>query len=139
MIHNIFITFSDASTEVFGACTYLRWELEDKSFKTVLVAAKNRVAPLKTLTIVRLELCAAVIAKRLAQFVEEETRFKIRKRYFFVDSQVVKSMINKESHAFKTFVAVRLGEIIHSTNSNKWHWRDSQINIADWITRGKTP
>ena len=88
--------------------------------------------------IVRLELCG-VVAKRLAQFLEEETRFNIKGRYFFTDSQIVRSMICKESHAFNTFVAVRLGEIHQSTNPNEWFWIDGDDNIADWVTRGKTP
>lgn len=133
------VTFSDASTDAFGACSYLRWKLIDGTYTSVLVAAKNRVSPLKVLSIVRLELSAAVIAKRLAEFLEKETRFKIKQRYFFVDSKVVKSMICKESHAFNTFVAVRLGEIHRYTNPKEWFWLDGAINIADWITRGKTP
>ena len=65
----IMITFSDASEEAFGACVYLRWRLEDNSFMSVLVASKNRVAPMKVISIVRLELCGAIVAKRLAEFI----------------------------------------------------------------------
>ena len=89
------------------------------------------MAPLKSLSIVKLELLAAVIGKRLAQFVQEELRFTIKRRYFFIDSQVVKSMICKESYAFETFIAVKLGEIHQSTDSREWHWLDGYNNIAD--------
>lgn len=135
----ILITFSDASNEALGACCYLRWKLDDNSYWSTLIAAKNRVAPMKVLSIVRLELCAAVIAKRLAQFIQQELRFKIQKRYFFIDSQIVRSMIAKESYAFATFVAVRLGEIHQSTSVDEWHWLDTSNNVADCITRGLTP
>ena len=91
----VLVTFSDASKDAFGACSYLRWRLEDNTYSSVLVASKNRVSPLKVLSIVRLELCGAVIAKRLSQFVEQEMRFNIHKLYFFVDSEIVRSMITK--------------------------------------------
>ena len=32
-----------------------------------------------------------------------------------------------------------MGEIQQSTHPNQWFWIDSNLNIADWITRGKTP
>ena len=133
------ITFSDASEEAFGACVYSRWMLEDGSFVSVLVASKNRVAPMQVISIVRLELCGAIIAKRLAEFIAAEIRFKIEKKYFLIDSQVIKGMIDKESFVFNTFVAVRLGEIQSSTTAKDWYWIDGHYNIADWITRGKKP
>ena len=48
--------------------------------------------------------------------------------------KVVKSMICKESHAFNTFVAVRLGEIHHA---DEWYWMYGYNMIAEWITGGK--
>ena len=48
-------------------------------------------------------------------------------------------MIQKESHGFNTFVAVRVGEIQDHTNRQNWYWIDRKLNIADWITRGKHP
>ena len=48
-------------------------------------------------------------------------------------------ILNKQSYAFNTFMAVRLGEIQEATDVKDWHWIESQNNIADWITRGKKP
>ena len=52
--------FSDASREAFGSCACIRQKGE-KEVK--LIAAKSRVAPLKQLTIPRLELQVAVLAR----------------------------------------------------------------------------
>lgn len=52
--------FADASTLAYGAVLYVRVETSDR-IECTLVAAKSRVAPLKTITIPRLELCAAHI------------------------------------------------------------------------------
>ena len=52
------------------------------------VAAKTCLAPLKELTIPRLELQAAVLASRLAKTILDEIRLKIV-RVIFSDSRVV--------------------------------------------------
>ena len=133
----ILVTFCDASESAFGACCYLRLQTTSSSFEVQLMASKSRVSPTKVQSIVRLEICGAVLGKRLAQFIESETRFKIKKRYFIVDSEVVRSMIQKQSHGFNTFVAVRIGEIQEFTDPKEWYWVESEANIADWISRGK--
>jgi hypothetical protein len=56
--------FADASSGAFGAYAYLRSEEPTGSVHVRFVAAKSRVAPLKELTIPRLELQAAVLASR---------------------------------------------------------------------------
>ena len=63
----ILCIFSDTSNEAFGACDYVRWQTKSNEYVTRFIAAKSRVAPLKPLTIPRLELQAAVLATRLYQ------------------------------------------------------------------------
>ena len=69
----ILVIFSDASVNAYGTCAYIRWRLKDGTFNSKLIAAKCRVAPIKRLTIVRLEMNAAVMATRLKSFLEGET------------------------------------------------------------------
>ena len=47
----ILVIFSDASEHAFGACAYVRWELQNGTFKSALLTSKTRVSPLKTETI----------------------------------------------------------------------------------------
>lgn len=54
-----YFVFSDASQEAFGACAYVRQKTKQSTYEVNFVAAKSRVAPLKQLTIPRLELQAA--------------------------------------------------------------------------------
>ena len=50
--------FSDASRQAFGARAYVRWLAKNGRYEARFVASKSRVAPLKELTIPRLELQA---------------------------------------------------------------------------------
>ena len=56
-----------------------------------------------------------------------------------MDSEIVRAMIQKESYGFKTFTATRIGEIQQATEPASWYWVKGPLNIADSITRGKTP
>jgi len=59
------IISSDASEKAFGACAYARWQMMDGSFESRLIMAKSRLAPLKKITTVRLELNAALLSARI--------------------------------------------------------------------------
>ena len=113
------IVFSDGSTEAFGACAYARWALRSGGFGCKLIASKTRLAPLRRITIVWIELCGAVLSKRLRAFIEEETRYRFESCYHIVDSEIVRAMIQKESYGFNSFVATRIGEIQNATDSSK--------------------
>ena len=62
--HTSVHVFVDASKKAYGACAYIM-----RGSHTSIVMAKNRVAPLKQMTIPQLELMAAVIGARLASHV----------------------------------------------------------------------
>ena len=47
--------------------------------------------------------------------------------------------MKRHSYGFKTFVAVRLGEIQETFDTDSWYWINGCNNIADWITGGKNP
>ena len=133
------IIFSDASKSAYGTCAYIRWErVEDKACAS-LMAAKGKVAPIKIITLPRLELCGAILAKRLYVFIKKECRFEFSKIVFVVDSEIVQSMTQKDSYGFKTFASTRIGEIQESTSKDWWAWTTSENNISDWMTRPKKP
>ena len=58
--------FSDASVQGYGQCSYLRLEDEAHNAHCAFVMGKSRVAPLKPVTIPRLELTAAVCSVRIS-------------------------------------------------------------------------
>ncbi|XP_025192035.1 uncharacterized protein LOC112592239, partial [Melanaphis sacchari] len=131
--------FADASTVVYGACLYVRTtDCEGKHY-TRLIIAKSRVAPLKTISLARLELCAAVLLMRLSKKIIPKLRIKVIREYYWSDSSIVLSWINAPSSRWKTFVAHRVGEIHQATASSQWRHVKSEDNPADIISRGCTP
>ena len=80
--------FADASQPVFGDIGYLRFDQPD-GVKTSFVLAKSRVAPLKYVSIPRLELCAALLAARLSKVMKSELRLKVDQITFWSDSTTV--------------------------------------------------
>lgn len=87
------VMFSDASRDAYGTCAFVRWKLQDNGVSCGLLAAKNRIAPTRQLTIPRLELCAAVLACRLREFIEKEMEWKSSSVIHIVDSSIVRTQI----------------------------------------------
>ena len=55
------VIFSDGSNDAYGACAYVRWALSSGGFDSNLIISKNRPAPIKRMSIGRIELCGAVL------------------------------------------------------------------------------
>ena len=130
------IIFADASREAFGTCAYVRWETTNHVFVTRFVSAKSRVAPLKPLTIPRLELQAAVLAVRLAQSILYESRLQFENIIFFSDSSIVISWIRSQAREFKPFVSARIDEIHSKSEPCQWRHISGELNVADEVSRG---
>ena len=128
--------FADASQEAFGACAYLRQRKDDKTYSVKFIAAKSRVAPLKQLTIPRLELQAAVLATRLAKSIQDETRIQFQDAKFFTDSSITLAWIQSPSRSFKPFVSSRVGEIQSNSDPSQWRHISGEDNVADDLSRG---
>ena len=132
----VLCVFSDASEDAFGACAYARWQLSNGKYDVRFIAAKSRVAPLKRLTIPRLELQGAVLASRLCKTIVEQCRFNFEKTVLFLDSKIVLAWICSEARSFKPFVSVRVGEIQSNTDPAQWRHIPGELNVADDVSRG---
>ncbi|XP_067945389.1 uncharacterized protein [Watersipora subatra] len=128
--------FNDASLKGYGACCYLRQVGKDGTVHTMLLFGKSRVAPLKPVTIPRLELQAAVIAVRISKLVSRELKLSFEEMYFWCDSQIVLGYIANESKRFHMYVANRIHEIHQNSTPSQWHYVKSKDNPADMASRG---
>ncbi|GBM83340.1 hypothetical protein AVEN_93617-1 [Araneus ventricosus] len=78
--------FNDSSQSVYGSVVYLKFSHLDET-KTAFVISKSRVAPLKKLSLPRLELMAALLGARLIASIREH--FANAKVYMWTDSKIV--------------------------------------------------
>ena len=95
------ILFSDASNEAYGAAAYVRWTLTNGTFAAQLIASRNRIAPVKIIDIVRLELTGPVLSKRLRTLIQKESRYTFGAVYHIVDSEIVEAVISKNSYGLE--------------------------------------
>ncbi|GFS85019.1 integrase catalytic domain-containing protein [Trichonephila clavipes] len=129
-------TFSDASIKAYRAVSYVRLRTFDK-ISVHLLASKSRVAPLKVLTLPRLELMGALLAARLAKEVSRVLNEKISTtNYFWTDSTIALSWIQGPSNRWKIFVANRVKEIRSLTDKDSWRHCPGKDNPSDLLTRG---
>ncbi|XP_055588978.1 uncharacterized protein LOC129741278 [Uranotaenia lowii] len=129
--------FVDASELAYACASFIRAEV-DGVIKCILVAAKSKVAPLKTLSIPRLELQAAVIGSRQSKSAIETHSLKISRRILWTDSRTVLAWINSDSRKYNQFVSCRIGEILETTDVFEWKWVPSKLNVADEATKWTT-
>ncbi|XP_037941449.1 uncharacterized protein LOC119674385 [Teleopsis dalmanni] len=129
--------FCDASLDAYGACVYVVSRFED-SVSVNLLCSKSRVSPLKTLTVPKLELCAAVL---LAQLINQISKLNIfmGEIHCWSDSSIVLTWIQSEASTFNTFVSNRISRIQHFTEGMTWHHVPTDMNPADILSRGATP
>lgn len=127
--------FSDAGQQALCAAAYWRWISSDNKTCVALVASKCRVAPVKPVTMPRLELQAALLAARLAHTIATEHKLKPEQRYFWCDSTTVLYWLRNNTRTYKAFEANRLGEIDDLTGVSEWRYVPTKLNIADIATR----
>ena len=131
-------TFVDASTQAYGAVLYIRHIKTNGKILTRFIAAKARVAPLKTISIPRLELTAAVLGLRLSEEVSKTLKIPISCITFWSDSMNVLWWVRNNSRNFKPYVSNRIGEIQTNSKPEQWRYVPTQLNPADCVTRGLT-
>ena len=132
--------FSDASEVAYGVVSYLRVIAKDgrikRKLECTLVMAKSRLAPLKRLTLPRLELQAATLAARQNALLRKELSLDLGPPTYWTDSTIVLQYISNTTARYHTFVANRVAEIQNATNVEEWRHVPTHENPADDASRG---
>ncbi|XP_030753971.1 uncharacterized protein LOC115880817 [Sitophilus oryzae] len=131
--------FCDSSSVAYGAVVYVRSKDADGNICVNLLTSKSKVAPLKTLTIPRLELCGALILSQLLQKVKNSVRFHVDDIFYWTDSTIVLGWLRTSPHLLQVFVGNRVAQIQTLSNIDKWHHVPTKCNPADLLSRGVYP
>lgn len=130
--------FSDASEKAYAAVIYVR-VIHPHSIHTHLISSKTRVAPLKTLSIPKLELCGAVLLSEMIDNLLPHFDIRTYKLFCWTDSTIVLSWLSKPPCCWNTFVANRVSKVVEVTDPSNWFHVDSASNPADIASRGAHP
>lgn len=133
--------FSDASETGYAAVIYFRSETPQGDVTVRQIIAKTRVAPLKRVTLPRLELCGAHLLAQLVAycfdvFAKSTTFSSVR---LWCDSTVALTWIMTPPFKLKTYVANRVAQIQELVPSHCWNHISSVYNPADCASRGLLP
>lgn len=129
-------TFTDASEAAYGACIYARSVDSSGNVRVRLIASKTRVAPLKRITLPRLELCGALVGAQLYAYVSKALQIEISDSFFWCDSTVTLHWLRSPPNNWKTFIANRVSEIQTLTHGFQWNHVAGSENPADLLSRG---
>ncbi|GFW34798.1 integrase catalytic domain-containing protein [Trichonephila clavipes] len=131
--------FADASDAVYGAVVYLQYFLHKGAAKVSILSSKSRVAPIRVISIPRLELCACVLLAQLVKKIRSTLRLNISDIVLHTDSTIALAWLNTPANRLKTFVANRVAKVQELTEGFQWNHVPSVLNPADLVSRGLRP
>ncbi|XP_075157839.1 uncharacterized protein LOC142231104 [Haematobia irritans] len=134
-----FHAFCDASENAYAAVIYTRIQLENDSVCINLLTSKSRVAPVKSLSIPKLELCGAALLADVVESVVPSMKVTNYEIYKWTDSTIVLAWLRKPACHWKTFVANRVSLIYNKVGVDNWFHIDTRSNPADLASRGVYP
>jgi len=131
--------FSDASEAAYAAVVYLRATYLVHEPTCRLVIAKTKVAPVKTISVPRLELCGASLLSKLLTTVRTSLNIPLEQVNAWSDSSIVLSWLDGTPKRYKTFVANRISAITKMVPPESWKHVPTEQNPADCASRGLSP
>lgn len=129
--------YCDASNDAYAAVIYARVVDKDNMVHVNLLTSKTRVAPIKSLTVPKLELCAATLLSKLFQKVKGAFEANDIECHAWSDSTITLAWICNNSTKLPAFVEHRVKEIRKSNLD--WRYVPTHLNPADCASRGITP
>ena len=129
--------FADASKFAYAAVVYTRIIIGQQVYVRLIVA-KTKVAPIKTISIPRLELCAAHLLSKLVKSLLDAKFLDNVPVHLWSDSRNMLYWIRSIPAIWPTFVANRTSEISTLLPHANWHYVNTKVNLADIATRGRS-
>lgn len=129
--------FSDACESGYAAVVYLHCEAP-KGITVRQIISKTRVAPLRVISLPRLELCGSHLLSQLIDYCLKTlaSHCKINHIRAYTDSSIVQTWIKTPPYRLKTFVANRVAQIQEAVSPQFWYHVKGSENPADCASRG---
>lgn len=94
----------------YSAAVYLVTNNAEGSLQSNLLISKTKLAPIKTLSIPRLELLGALMLTRIIKHLISELDLNLNDIFYWTDSTV--AWLNDHSFKWNTYVATKTGNIL---------------------------
>jgi hypothetical protein len=135
------VILSDGSQKAYGFVAYVRWQIGEEVYHSYFMLAKNRIAPVNSVCIPRMELNGALLGARGREIILGCCRYNFSRIIHLVDSETVLCQVSSLATRFKVYESGRIGEIqtVCGGTMQDWFWLPTEHNISDWNTRGKSP
>lgn len=128
--------FADGSFQAYAAVVYVK-VVGNGFTHTALWTAKTKVAPMKNLTIPRIELLACVLLAKLMEKLTHtiECETKVHRKFCWNDSIIAYHWINQPQKEWKQWVKTRVCKICSILPGQQWYHVPGQMNPADLVVR----
>uniref|UniRef100_T1JH28 Peptidase aspartic putative domain-containing protein n=1 Tax=Strigamia maritima TaxID=126957 RepID=T1JH28_STRMM len=127
--------FCNPSPRAYGIVAYIQ-DITEDLINSFFILSKCRVAPVKALTMPKLELMGALIAVRVADQLKEVTH--CREVQVWTDSRICLHWIRNTAKRPPTFIQNRVLESRDKSKLENWRHVSVTDNPADCLTRGLT-
>nr|XP_029710301.1 uncharacterized protein LOC109422104 [Aedes albopictus] len=107
--------------------------------ETLQQVEQTRVAPIKQVSLPRLELNAAALLSTLMESVMQAFSHLEVEPWAYTDSSIVLQWLSAHPRKWKTYVANRTSAILEVLPRDRWNHVRSEDNPADCASRGLTP
>ena len=113
--------FSDASELAYWNVAYLNLVFTDGTSTLSFLMGKSQLAPVKTVSLLRVELNAAVAGVGISQVIKKEMNLPLNTFKSWADTTQCRiQYVTDKSHRFKLYVANRVAEILEYTDTGHW-------------------
>lgn len=128
--------YADASGVAYGTVFYIRCTLNNGQVLITNLCSKSRVAPVKRVTLPRLELCGALLLADLLHIVRPTLKARLSKVFCWLDAQVALTWVTNSPHKYADFIASRVTSIQEKSSGCIWRHIPGKLNPADQLSRG---
>lgn len=128
--------FWDTSPRVYGTCICVQARSMNGGCNSQLLISKSRVAPLKHISLPRLELLACVVRARLCAYVKAVPVLSSVPVHFWTDSLVTLHWIRNTPAKKEMCVCHRVSKIHNLASLTQRHHCSGKDHLADLVTLG---